>query len=1755
MVANLGLTTNVPGEQKIVAATPTKVSGISVTDPELFHNATVTVVISDGTGLLSATAAGTAILSGGGSNSLTIKGHLDDVNTTLASLTYLAPAGSVTNSDRIDVLASDSAGAGDDEKIPVIVLQVPSAVTDAAVIDFKTADQSMWTSGKALKINDSIPLLGAAIGPVNVTAFDGDFTATGSANAGLNLNLVANTGGISLDYPLNGGFILPNAVAPGQEFTVTTLDNGLANGAGLTGKFPTFNLSLDATFSADFSASIDSDWLGSDTFSYNTDQTYRLFDLKSGEKKDLDGFHFEIPASYASQSNQIGGGGLPTITLNATTPDIASVSVDLIKLIGDLIGPEFPSLSGSFLGGAVSYDIASAVLHAGIAIAQQFTFVPTAVVAIITTPWGDAAEVALGQGATFTVPTGWTDPVALTTTYSITGNLVSNSGLTGSADLDVSLLSGHADVLGSFGPLFQDDILIYQATPVYFINPGGPGGFDFEGFNSPTDSATIPLATVTVIAPDATAIDTIGYSANAAQTLQAVVSELAGMGSRTNLYDPAHSTGSATAIDQYFNIEVIEPDGATHTLPPGFKAGIIKAGSSSATLIDTAGGVLLAGANPGDILRGTGNDTLVGGQSGGMEFDIPSTFSGEIDGLELGDVINIAGITATSASLGGSTLTVSYGSGANAATLSIPVSGTITNGKLVFQDDGEGGTDLVLYRLAAAKVNAHKATVTLPNAHVGDRNDQVFLTIANTAQAPAEALVLGSVESEGDVFVGGPLNVVVAPGATSTSDVAVGIVGDTPGQESGTVTLRFYSDGDSVSGDHGSTDLAPIALTVRGNVYRLAQAAVTGTMAAVHVGDIFAAPLIVTNIAPADGFSEELIAATAAVSGGITAAGTTGDIAPGASSNAITFSAPATSVGIMTGRVTLNLTSDGMAIDGLGTTALQTQDIDVSVSVNNYAQPAFSLIGGIGTFGQNGNAFTLDLGMLAQTARGQTGTQVALQLANTALAGPQDSLGGAFSIKGSGAYVNEGFGTLDPIAPGTSNSDLLLFLHTDMAGSFSETITFSPLSGNISSSSALAVETITVTGTVVAPAVSAPKAITVPLAQKTAISGVSVTDIGQNPFVTVQLGDSNGVLWVDPTLPIIIDGDRFNNLFFNGAQNFSITGQLTEVNTALATLTDTYSSAGPDIINISGSILDGTGAGLSLTKASVVVNANALFDFSYTYADGKAGYGGTVADDGSFGYAKFAAQDDPITSSNGTYRLSAAGATTNASGTVTVTHYSDIQSGRTYQIDHANNGGKDGVNGLESESEQFYVNSQLFQFTRKVEANSPPAPIDQQIEDFNADGTSDILWQRGDGGLMIYGVGDYEVVAQPSLGQIGGEQQFKGIGDYNGDGTSDVLWQGDDGELTIYSIVADTIAGVPVLGRIGREWHFKTVGDFNADKTSDILWQRDDGRLMIYNVGGNEVVGSVANAGHIGPEWYFDGVGDFNGDGTSDLLWQRADGALMVHDVNASEVTSSTEIGRIGLEWNFLGGGDFNNDGTSDLLWQRADGELMVYQLGNNQVTASPTAGAIGREWHFLDVGDYNGDGTSDILWERDDGGLMVYGVKNNLVTTTPTLGSIGTEWRVLPLNAPVVVTDAAKGAAAAMQANSGVPQGLPSGDGIIVGIGETVIISAGETVTNPTIDGGTLILGNGAIVAGAIAFAPGATGILVDEDRAAYSDTVIGFTDGADFLRFGGENAASEASVVASATTSAGNTVLSFPDGTSLLLVGVSQVDTGIFA
>lgn len=541
----------------------------------------------------------------------------------------------------------------------------PSIVTDSQKVEFKTTDQSMWSSGQAFTINDTWTLFSEGFSD-SFSALDDDLTVSASAGVSLVFSVQADAGSLSLKYPIDVSFEMPNVVAAGQQFTVQSINNGLdGSSVHFDAKFPEFKVDLNAIFTADFSLNFDSDLLGSDSVGYDYSDTIKLISLNSGDKETIvDGFDVYLPKDYdkALTNEQSGSGPLASVTLDVTTPDIATVDVDVLSVIEDIVGPEFPSLSGSFLDGDISYNLLTAELDAGIAITQQFHFLPTGIDVTLTAPWGESVTIPVGHTATFNVPYYWDKETTLSASYSLQGNLVSQTGFVGTATLDLTALGGYADILdyGSFGPLYSQDFQVYDSGAIYIYNPGGPEGFSFEGFNTPTHKLKIDYGSGTLVAPGDFSIDGSGFTANDAALIQSTLNSIAteSGATGTNAYT-VNGSGSSTAEAGKLNLGIIDESAISATLAYGFEAGFVWAAANGASLTGDAGSRLLAAAPKRGgtaTLTAAANEIMVAGQQGQVTFNITSNFQGLIAGLQAGDVIHILDFQTYDVSLEGSML-------------------------------------------------------------------------------------------------------------------------------------------------------------------------------------------------------------------------------------------------------------------------------------------------------------------------------------------------------------------------------------------------------------------------------------------------------------------------------------------------------------------------------------------------------------------------------------------------------------------------------------------------------------------------------------------------------------------------------------------------------------------------------------------------------------------------------------------------------------------------------------------------------------------------------------------------------------------------------------------------------------------------------------------------------------------------------------------------------------------------------------------
>jgi hypothetical protein len=159
----------------------------------------------------------------------------------------------------------------------------------------------------------------------------------------------------------------------------------------------------------------------------------------------------------------------------------------------------------------------------------------------------------------------------------------------------------------------------------------------------------------------------------------------------------------------------------------------------------------------------------------------------------------------------------------------------------------------------------------------------------------------------------------LAPQATNSGGIQIGIDASAAGAVSGNALIDFKSDGTPFGGT--VTDLGDTNVAVKANVFRLASGSVATPqdIGAARVGiGALSGHLSVTNSAVADGFSEKLDAAVTATTFDVT--GTTGAVgllAAGAvPSTAIAVTLDNSTAGVKSGTATVTFKSNGAGTDG-----------------------------------------------------------------------------------------------------------------------------------------------------------------------------------------------------------------------------------------------------------------------------------------------------------------------------------------------------------------------------------------------------------------------------------------------------------------------------------------------------------------------------------------------------------------------------------------------------------------------------------------------------------------------------------------------------------------------------------------------------------------------------------------------------------------------------------------------------------------------
>jgi hypothetical protein len=318
------------------------------------------------------------------------------------------------------------------------------------------------------------------------------------------------------------------------------------------------------------------------------------------------------------------------------------------------------------------------------------------------------------------------------------------------------------------------------------------------------------------------------------------------------------------------------------------------------------------------------------------------------------------------------------------------------------------------------------------------------------------------------------------------------------------------------------------------------------------------------------------------------------------------------------------------------------------------------------------------------------------------------------------------------------------------------------------------------------------------------------------------------------------------------------------------------------------------------------------------------------------------------------------------------------------------------------------------------------------LGDFNGDGLTDIMWDKGGSSSVPSSTGTRVLWTGTAAGSFTVTSNFAGqdgtlsgyapaIADFNRDGRSDVLWYAidstgsatgptkkwvstNDGSVTTSQGPTVSPGLTRVIPGLGNR-ALSGLTDFNGDARTDLLWAHptkpDVAAVHIASADGNFSTTTLDGCAVFGdPDW--DGCGlsgatvDLNADGLTDIAWVTTlsvsgKGVGLMRSKGDGTFVTLPGVGDTSLHDFTPYFIDINGDGSIDIVWDKIDskqrslGERRLW-LGKGDGTFIWQSNLAGQDGTLVGYqpafGDFDGDGFPDILWVQTDTNGLATGAR-----------------------------------------------------------------------------------------------------------------------------------------------------------------------------
>jgi hypothetical protein len=302
--------------------------------------------------------------------------------------------------------------------------------------------------------------------------------------AGIKGSVALGLGDVTPDYPITIDPNALNSVVDNSVFTIdpslvstndasfsldlptaaANLDIGLQANAALTINFPSVQIGVSVPFYGYVGTTVG---LPSLPISLSVNAAYNpapnsTLDFGEGASLTIS----QIGQSSVNSGTASAAGGLPTLTASGSTPSFLTGTIDLVKLLGEVLpesGLEAVDGSEDFSVGSAAWSLFSLPLSVSLGLGETVTVAPLGIMETVTdTLNGESQTGTMGSSFTFNAPASGAGVIPIDISYTLDLQIETSLGLDGTISLALDGPSVSATVLGvggfNAGPFGQKTI-------------------------------------------------------------------------------------------------------------------------------------------------------------------------------------------------------------------------------------------------------------------------------------------------------------------------------------------------------------------------------------------------------------------------------------------------------------------------------------------------------------------------------------------------------------------------------------------------------------------------------------------------------------------------------------------------------------------------------------------------------------------------------------------------------------------------------------------------------------------------------------------------------------------------------------------------------------------------------------------------------------------------------------------------------------------------------------------------------------------------------------------------------------------------------------------------------------------------------------------------------------------------------------------------------------------------------------------------